>query len=76
MQSWLIIDFPFVSGLSQLALLINLVQVHGANVEAHDQDGMTPLCLAAKYDMDVIAEVRFEPGTLLNRTIVALCYYT
>ncbi|XP_072034859.1 uncharacterized protein [Amphiura filiformis] len=53
----LLIHIAVKSGLSQLALLINLVKNHGANIEAHDMDGMTPLCLAAKYDMDIIAEM-------------------
>ncbi|XP_072180805.1 uncharacterized protein [Diadema setosum] len=44
-------------GLSQLALVLNLVQVHGANVESTNRKGMTPLCLAAQRGLDSMVEI-------------------
>ncbi|XP_063958150.1 uncharacterized protein LOC129262178 isoform X2 [Lytechinus pictus] len=44
-------------GLPQLSLILNLVQVHGANVEATNRKGMTPLCLAAQIGLEVIVEI-------------------
>ena len=44
-------------GLSHLALILNLVQVHEADVEASDAKGMTPLCIAAHLGHAITAEV-------------------
>ncbi|XP_030829986.1 serine/threonine-protein phosphatase 6 regulatory ankyrin repeat subunit B isoform X3 [Strongylocentrotus purpuratus] len=44
-------------GLPQLSLILNLVQFHGANVEATNRKGMTPLILASQLGLDVIVEI-------------------
>ncbi|XP_071823232.1 uncharacterized protein [Apostichopus japonicus] len=57
-QGDLLIHAAVKGDISQLALTINLVKVHGANLEAANRKtGMTPLCLAAKHGMDAFVDV-------------------
>ncbi|XP_038049666.1 ankyrin-3-like [Patiria miniata] len=44
-------------GMSHLALVLNLVLVHQADVEATDNKGMTPLCIAAHLGDEFMVEV-------------------
>ncbi|XP_022111105.1 ankyrin-3-like isoform X2 [Acanthaster planci] len=43
-------------GMSHLTLIMNLVLVHHADVEAVNNKGMTPLCIAAHLGYGIIAE--------------------
>ena len=52
--------FVLLAGLPQLSLILNLVQFHGANVEATNRKGMTPLILASQLGLDVIVEVNLH----------------
>ena len=45
------------TGLPSLPLLLALVNIFKANVDARDADGLTPLCLAAKLGEKKVAEV-------------------
>ena len=38
-------------------MILNLVLVHEADVEAVDHNGLTPLCIATKLGYDILTEV-------------------
>ncbi|XP_071792106.1 uncharacterized protein [Asterias amurensis] len=53
----LLVHIAVQQGMSHLAVIMNLVLVHEADVEAVDHNGLTPLCIAAKLGYEILTEV-------------------